>query len=155
MNPLFKKLNYKDQSVLLMVNSPESLEKDLKEMEYHANVVADPVQIREIEFAIVFVTRQAQIDELVPIIAPKLMGDAIVWFCYPKGSSKKYKCDFNRDKGWEIMGKFSLEGVRQVAVDEDWSALRFRNVKYIKSITRSESMALPHEARERTTKRGK
>jgi len=29
-------------------------------------------------------------------------ADAIVWFTYPKGTSKKYKCDFNRDTGWTL-----------------------------------------------------
>jgi hypothetical protein len=55
---------------------------------------------------------------------------------YPKGTSKKYKCEFNRDTGWSALGEFGLEGVRQVAIDEDWSALRFRKVDYIKSMQR-------------------
>src|SRR5713101_8045074 len=27
-------------------------------------------------------------------------GDAVVWFAYPKGTSKRYKCEINRDTGW-------------------------------------------------------
>ena len=30
------------------------------------------------------------------------------------------------------MRKYNFEPVRQVAIDEDWSALRFRNVAHIK-----------------------
>ncbi len=56
--------------------------------------------------------------------------------CYPKGSSKKYSCDFNRDTGWDIMGQYDLESVRAVAIDEDWSALRFRKVDFIKTMKR-------------------
>jgi hypothetical protein len=56
--------------------------------------------------------------------------------CYPKGTSKKFKCNFNRDSGWQVMGQHGLEGVRQVAIDEDWSALRFRKVEFIRVMTR-------------------
>lgn len=56
----------------------------------------------------------------------------LLWFAYPKGTSKKYKCDFNRDDGWEPLRKLGFDTVRQVAIDEDWSALRFRRVEFIK-----------------------
>jgi hypothetical protein len=67
-------------------------------------------------------------------------GDAILWFCYPKGTSKKYTCDFNRDTGWASLGQLGWEPVRQVAIDDDWSALRFRNPDFIKTMTRSFAM---------------
>ncbi|MGF1585624.1 MAG: hypothetical protein ACFCUM_09905 [Bacteroidales bacterium] len=86
---------------------------------------------------------------------PKFKGDAILWFCYPKGSSKNYKCGFNRDTGWEGLGKYNLEPVRQVAIDEDWSAIRFRRVEFITNITRAESGAITEEARRRTSQKGK
>jgi hypothetical protein len=52
---------------------------------------------------------------------------------YPKGTSKRYTCDFNRDSGWEVIRNAGFDSVRQIAIDEDWSALRFRRVEYIKS----------------------
>jgi hypothetical protein len=79
-----------------------------------------------------FVTRQAEVDALSAAIVSHTKGDALVWFAYPKGSSKKYKCDFNRDTGWAILNGMGWQGVRMVAIDEDWSALRFRNTEYIK-----------------------
>jgi hypothetical protein len=57
----------------------------------------------------------------------------VLWFAYPKGSSKKYTCEFNRDSGWKVIRSLGFDSVRQVAIDEDWSALRFRRVEYIKS----------------------
>ena len=45
-----------------------------------------------------------------------------------------------------------MEGVRQVAIDEDWSALRFRSAKHIKSLERNPKMALSKEGKQRTTK---
>jgi hypothetical protein len=62
-------------------------------------------------------------------------------------------CDFNRDTGWQPLGKYDLEPVRQVAIDEDWSALRFRNVNNIKKMTRNSAMTLSKEGKNRTLKK--
>ena len=70
-----------------------------------------------------------------PMILHNLMADGILWFCYPKKTSKKYKSDIDRDHGWEPLNDSGLHGIRLVAIDNDWSALRFRNKKYIKSIS--------------------
>jgi hypothetical protein len=45
--------------------------------------------------------------------------------------------------------------VRQIAIDEDFSALRFRKVEFIKKITRSKDMALTETAKNRTSKQEK
>jgi hypothetical protein len=63
------------------------------------------------------------------------MADGILWFCYPKKSSKKYKSELSRDFGWKVLNDSGLDGIRLVSIDEDWSAFRFRNKKYIKSIS--------------------
>jgi hypothetical protein len=60
----------------------------------------------------------------------------VIWFAYPKGSSKKYKSEINRDSGWKVLGEAGFEPVRMVAIDEDWSAVRFRRVEFIKTLTR-------------------
>jgi hypothetical protein len=79
-----------------------------------------------------FATTQTEVDALSQVLASKAEGDALLWFAYPKGTSKRYKCDFNRDTGWDAMRRHGFDTVRQVAIDEDWSALRFRRVNYIK-----------------------
>jgi hypothetical protein len=35
--------------------------------------------------------------------------------------------------GWDVIRNAGFDSVRQIAIDEDWSALRFRHVEYIKS----------------------
>jgi hypothetical protein len=137
MTSLFKKLNYKKQPQILAINAPESFSNELIIMAESASIFKSEDEISGIEFALVFVTKQLEIDELIPKIFPKLKADAVLWFCYPKGTSKKYKCDFNRDTGWEELKKYKLEPVRQVAIDDDWSALRFRKIEFIKTMTRN------------------
>ena len=74
-----------------------------------------------------------EVDTLARALAPRAEGDAIVWFAYPKASSKTYTCEFNRDTGWAVLEELGFKGVRQVAIDADWSALRFRRVEFVKS----------------------
>lgn len=138
MTPTFKKLNYKDQPKILALNPPQSFENELSSMADSASIVKNESEIAEIEFALIFVTKKHEIDEIITRLFSKLKGDAVLWFCYPKGTSKKYKCDFNRDTGWIALKNYKLEPVRQVAIDEDWSALRFRKLEYIKVMTRKE-----------------
>jgi hypothetical protein len=141
MTPLFNKLNLKDQKEILVVNAPESFLKETAQIEKEVNVFQHPEKVKKTGFIIVFVTQQKDIDSLASVLAGKLDGDGLLWFCYPKGTSKKYKCDFNRDTGWQILGNLGFEGVRMIAIDEDWSALRFRRAEYIKTMKRSFAMS--------------
>ena len=81
-----------------------------------------------------FATRQAEVDALSRVLANRAEGDALLWFAYPKGTSRRYKCDFNRDTGWQVIRGAGFDTVRQVAIDEDWSALRFRRMEFIKPV---------------------
>ena len=147
MHALLKKLNHKGQAIYCL-NAPPPFLHAL--VQSGATVYERIDAAKEIEFAMVFVTSLKEINNLVPELAPKLKGDALLWMCYPKGSSKRHKCDFNRDTGWAITGRYNLEGVRMVAIDEDWSALRFRNVAYIKTMTRSKLAVLSAEGKLKT-----
>jgi hypothetical protein len=109
MDAVFKKLNFKGQPVVVCLNAPASFEVHLQSIAGEAQVVTDVEAAPEIEFMIVFVTRQEAIDGLVPRVAPRLKGDAVLWFCYPKGTSKRYACNFNRDTGWRVLGPHGLE----------------------------------------------
>lgn len=155
MTPLFKKLNYKEQQQIIVINAPKSFAGELSAMKESAEIVTNLDKVDKAEFAICFLTTQPEIDSFISTIDSKLNGDAVIWLCYPKSSSKNFKCDFNRDTGFASLGQYGLEGVRQVAIDEDWSALRFRKVEYIKTITRKERYALTKEGKERTTQKGK
>ncbi len=146
MNPLLKKLNFKDQKNLVILNAPGEFSEQLSEFRQFTTILTD-LPDGPVPFVMAFVTRQTEVDQLTDLLKDKLEGDAILWFAYPKGTSKKYKCDFNRDTGWKELGKLGLESVRMVAVDEDWSALRFRKAAYIKVITRDPSWIASEEGK--------
>ncbi len=131
MDSVFDKLNLKQQREILVVNAPSSFEPELLALE-GVTVLRDPKKSKAIHFALAFATRQAEVDALSKALASKAEGDAVLWFAYPKGTSKRYKCEFNRDTGWNAMRSIGFDTVRLVAIDEDWSALRFRRLEYIK-----------------------
>jgi len=124
---------------LVVLNAPESFEAELKGLE-NVKILRDPKSARKVQFILSFVTQQSEVDGTAKALKSKLEGDALVWFVYPKGSSKRYKCEFNRYTGWAAVGEQGLEPVRQVAIDEDWSALRFRHAEFIKNLTRGSAL---------------
>ena len=132
MTKLFDKLNLKDHREILVVNAPRSFESELAALAGVA-VLRDPGSVKVVRFALVFATVQTEVDRLAKLLSAKAEGDALRWFAYPKRTSKMYKCDFNRDTGWSVLKSAGFDTVRAVAIDEDWSALRFRRVEFIKS----------------------
>jgi uncharacterized protein YecE (DUF72 family) len=140
MNPIFQKLNFKGQPAVFVLQAPESFACALEEMREVVEVRSTLAKANDVAFALAFATRQAEVDRFADQIAKTSVGDAVIWVAYPKGTSKRYKCDFNRDTGWSRLGELGFEPVRQVAIDEDWSALRFRRVEYIRQMTRSFAM---------------
>ena len=132
MPSVFDKLNLKGHDEILVIDAPESFEPELRALG-GVTVLRDPKEARTVTFALAFATRQSEVDTLSKVLTAKAEGDAILWFAYPKGTSKKYRCDFNRDTGWDVLRNAGFDTVRQVAIDEDWSALRFRRAEYIRS----------------------
>jgi hypothetical protein len=132
MATLFDKLQLKGHEEILVLNPPESFEIELSRLPL-TNVHRTIATLREIRFSLAFVTKQAEVDALAIKIAARAKGDAAVWFAYPKGTSKKFKCDFNRDTGWAALRAAGFDTVRSIAIDEDWTGLRFRRREYIKS----------------------
>jgi len=138
MDTIFSKLNYKEGQTIYVVNTPETFEAVLATIPTDIHVKKEILATDEVEFVLIFVTSKAELVALSNKICPLLKGDALFWMAYPKGTSKKYKCDFNRDNCWEIMKPSGMLPVRQIAIDNDWSALRFRKATFIKSLTRKE-----------------
>ena len=131
MATVFEKFNLGNRQKIVVLQAPKSFVPELAKLpamtiHHHLESVA------EADFWLAFVTKQGEVDKLSPQIAKRARADAIVWFAYPKGTSKKYTCDFNRDTGWDAIKKLGFDTVRSVAIDEDWTALRFRRKEFIK-----------------------
>jgi hypothetical protein len=144
MATVFAKLNLKDQKEIVVLDSPESFESEIASLK-GVSIVRDLRKAKNPEFVLAFVNTQQAVDSLAPAIAKKAPGDAILWFSYPKATSKKYKSQISRDNGWKVLGQLGFEPVRMVAIDEDWSAIRVRRVEYIKTLTRAQHHRLTEQ----------
>jgi hypothetical protein len=55
----------------------------------------------------------------------QLTNPATFWVAYPKAN----RANINRDTLWPILTEYGMRPIGQVAVDDVWSALRFRPLK--------------------------
>ena len=74
---------------------------------------------------LLFVSTLAEVENLTPDAIAAAGHDGLLWLAYPKGSSG-VATDLNRDNLWRALTPMGLRPVRQIALDEVWSALRFR-----------------------------
>jgi hypothetical protein len=149
MNPVFKKLNFKGQDKVYVLNAPREFQPHLEEMAEITTIKKSPNCKQSYEFMLFFVKDCAAIEKYAPKAAEKLIGDGILWFAYPKKSSRKYTSDVGRDDSWQALGDLGFEGVRQIAIDADWTALRFRRTEFIKTLTRDKSWVMSEKGKTR------
>ena len=120
------KFQFKNVTRLAVRNAPgdyvEKLQAGLEGIEILAgpDAAADAV--------LLFVNNLAEAQALAPgavaTVAP-VKPEGILWIAYPKGGSG-IKTDVNRDKLWPVVQESGWRPVRQIALDDVWSAMRFR-----------------------------
>jgi hypothetical protein len=72
--------------------------------------------------AVLFAEDAEAVRKLLDEHTDDLTKPAVLWIAYPKGN----KADINRDTLWPIVADYDLRPNGQVAIDDRWSALRFR-----------------------------
>ena len=75
--------------------------------------------------AVVFVDDAAAARAAFDADAAALMAVPVVWVLYPKAN----RSDINRDSLWRLIAPYGLRPITNVAVDDTWSALRFRPLR--------------------------
>ena len=121
---LLEKLQLGDEKNLLLQGLPLAIEKQFIKLSFSKNVTP-LLRIRKIDFALVFAFSQKQLREILKEVIPALHSEAKFWVAYPKASSK-ITSDLSRDASWNFIGEHGYETVRLIAVDNLWSAARFK-----------------------------
>ena len=111
---LEKKLNLKKGMKTRVVGKPAGV--DLEGVATTSSSTAESV--------IVFVRTLADVEKTAGPLVAAAREDRIAWLAYPKAG--QLDTDLNRDILWRHMLKKGVSGVRQVAIDDVWSAMRFR-----------------------------
>ena len=133
MKDLLRKLNYKGYNRIVIINAGDDFLKRASDELSEVIIDTEIDQRCPYNFMIVFVTSILEVNDISPVVLNNLTADGILWFCFPKKGSKLFSSDLGRDKGWKALNDMGFYGIKIVSVDNDWSALRFRNIKYIKS----------------------
>lgn len=136
MDPILKKMTWKEGMNIQVWNCPKELEGLIIGWK-NDGLILTAVKP---DFMLAFVQTEDEVKKYFFEMQALAPDDEQIWLAYPKGTSKRYKAKINRDSGWKYLGEFDYEGVRQIAINEDWSALRFRNTKYVKVMTRKFSV---------------
>ncbi len=137
MEDLIKKLNLTNQRAMLLVDVPTELTALADAFAARIAVSTQPDALQKADFVMAFVQQLRQVDRLAAWAATHTEGDAIVWLVYPKQTSTNYRCEFNRDSGWASLRAAGFESVRMVAINSDWSALRFRRTAFVRKMVRN------------------
>lgn len=83
------------------------------------------------DFIQLFVKNKSELNVLFPKILQAVDDNTILWISYPKKTSS-IATDLSRDYGWDVVDDAGFERVSLVAVDNTWSALRFRRIKAVR-----------------------
>src|SRR6516165_3328249 len=127
MNPILKKLGFTNQNPVIILNAPEEYSEIMSEMQTQ---IYTSIKGKS-KFIQVFAKEMSEANKTAKDVIEAFDNDGHLWLCYPKGTSKKYKSDINRTKSWEVFSPFGFEPVTQVAIDDDWTAMRFKPVDKI------------------------
>ncbi|MCB9065945.1 MAG: YdeI/OmpD-associated family protein [Chitinophagales bacterium] len=125
MADISKKLRLKDGPMYLL-KAPKDCEEMFSSMDTKTSLTGKAF----IEQVVLFTEQRAVLDAIVPNLMPRLADEALFWVAYPKKSGN-IKSDLTRDSFWDAFADHGYSPVMQVALDDNWSALRFRHDKAI------------------------
>ncbi|GAA4422586.1 YdeI/OmpD-associated family protein [Pontibacter saemangeumensis] len=126
MPELMKKLQLKAANGILLLHAPEEIAKALSEEGVTVTRAGEAPARGACDAVLLFVQRQQQLEQEAPRAIALLKPGGMLWIAYPKKSSG-IETDLTRDEGWRAVAALAYEAVRQVALNDTWSALRFRH----------------------------
>lgn len=84
-------------------------------------------ELAKADVVLLFAADRASLDKNLPKLLKTMPPAAIFWIAYPKLSSS-LAADLNRDIIHALAPAHGLDTVSQIAIDDDWSALRLKRV---------------------------
>lgn len=126
MPALLKKLQLKAANELLLLRAPEEIATALSEEGGAVTGAGQAPATGAYDAVLLFVQRRQQLEQDAPLAVALLKPGGMLWIAYAKKSSG-IETDLTRDEGWRVLAALNYEAVRQVALNDIWSALRFRH----------------------------
>jgi DUF3052 family protein len=88
------------------------------------SVAAERADAAAADAVLVFARDKAELEPQLPMLAEVAGRGGISWLAYPK--ARQLGTDLNRDIIREFVPAAGLDPVRQISLDETWSALRLK-----------------------------
>ena len=129
MKKLLEKLNYKDLQRIALLNADNKFRTRLEAVLKHTTIDADIDQRFPYHFMMVFVKNIEEVEQVAYEVIHNLSDDGVLWFCFPRKTSKKLETDLSKDYGWKSLNDYGFHGRRLITVNVDWSALKFKHEK--------------------------
>jgi hypothetical protein len=120
-----QKLGLKAGRKLVIKQQPEEVAALIGALPLGAELVTDGAKPSVL--ILMFARDKAALVKGLPACKRQLEPGGALWVAYIKGTSGK-KTDINRDSIREFVGTLGLDTVSQIALDDDWSALRLKVV---------------------------
>jgi hypothetical protein len=125
-SPLSKKLQIKTGAKVLVLEAPDGYLQELEPL-------PDGAQVRQradgaFDVVQLFATAKKELDHGIPAALRATKPGGVLWISWPKQTAKRVT-DLTRDSLREYVERFGLQPVASIAVNEVWSALRFKRIE--------------------------
>jgi len=122
-SPVAKKLQVKSGKRWLFYCAPENYLATIEPMPEGTETAFDLGG--DFDGIQLFVKNSTELKERLIVIMPALKPDTIFWITYPKKSSG-IPSDLEMMSSWDELAVYGYNGVAAAAIDQTWTALRFR-----------------------------
>lgn len=119
--PISERLQVKINRRLAVLGAEAKLDRAVGALDARA-------ELPEADVLVLFAPNRSTLGAKLPSILAKASASAILWIAYPKLTSHLAQ-DLSRDIIRDLAAGFGLDTVSQIAVDEDWSALRLKRIR--------------------------
>ena len=123
--PLAKKLQVKAGHKVGLVDAPRGIAAKFTMLPEGATVSEKAAKGSDV--VVGFLRQEAELGKVADAALKAVKPEGILWLCYLKGGAK-VGTDLNRDVLWRAAKPLGLEANSQIALDDEWSAMRFRRV---------------------------
>jgi hypothetical protein len=125
---LIKKLQIKAGTRLWLINVPQALAEAIS-----AGAEVEPVHAGDdYDGALAFCRSVLEVEAFSSQILERLPVDGLFWLAYRKGAAGK-ETGLSRDDGWAALDRAGFRPVRSIAIDDEWTAIRFRERALVKA----------------------
>jgi hypothetical protein len=116
--PVAERLQVKGERRLAVIGASSAVDRKIGAEKQRCD-------ISRADVVLLFAADRAHFDSTLPGLLKKVSKGAIIWIAYPKLTSK-LATDLSRDLIHALAAKSGLDTVSQIAIDDDWSAMRVK-----------------------------